>query len=176
VPFDTHASAEPVPAVTGACLMIGHALFDKLGGMSEEYVIADFEDSDLCLQVQEQGLKVYYTPEVELYHLERQSMRLVGNGNGRWRQSLTHYNMWKHSRRWGKLIPKIIENFAPAPDSEIRNRCPSTGDEGVESGLPVLAGSDRTDGFGQRAKSAPARRSKNRRPAGTEKRSGRDMA
>lgn len=114
VPFDAHSSAEPVPAVTGACLMIERTLFSGLGGMSEEYVIGDFEDSDLCLKVQERGLRVYYTPEVELYHLERQSMRLIGQGNLWWQQSLTLYNMWKHSRRWGELIPKIMGGFEQA--------------------------------------------------------------
>jgi GT2 family glycosyltransferase len=167
VQFDTHAGPEPVPAVTGACLMIGRALFDKLGGMSEEYVIGDFEDSDLCQRVQEQGLKVYYTPEVELYHLERQSMRLVCDGNARLRQSLMLYNMWKHSRRWGEFIPRIMENFARAPESEIMDPLLSIGGAGVDSGLSVLVTADRTDGGGRPAKPAPGRRSKNRRLAGT---------
>jgi GT2 family glycosyltransferase len=87
------------------------ALFRELGGMSEEYVIGDFEDSDLCLRAQEQGWNVYYTPEIELFHLERQSMQLIGEGEPGWRQSLTLYNMWKHSRRWGSLIPKVLDRL-----------------------------------------------------------------
>jgi GT2 family glycosyltransferase len=167
VPFDIHANAEPVPAVTGACLMIERALFDKLGGMSEDYVIADFEDSDLCLRVQEQGFKVYYTPEVELYHLERQSMQLIGHGDLWWRQSLALYNMWKHSRRWSGVIPEILERFVPALGFENLDDRPSVDDEGVDNGVSVLSGTDGTV--------APGRRSKNGPSAGVGKRSGQRM-
>jgi GT2 family glycosyltransferase len=167
VPFDIHANAEPVPAVTGACLMIERALFNQVGCMSEDYVIADFEDSDLCVRVQEQGFKVYYTPEVELYHLERQSMQLIGHGDVWWRQSLALYNMWKHSRRWSSVIPRILESFVPALSFERLDDRPSIGDEGVDEALSVVSGTDGT--------AAPGRRSKNGRSAGVGKRSGRGM-
>ena len=109
--FDPVHSYERVPAVTGACMMIERALYLQLGGLSEEYIIGDFEDSDLCLKAQEQGHSVYYTSEVELYHLERQSMQLLAQGHMGWRQSLTLYNMWKHTRRWGGAIPPLLESF-----------------------------------------------------------------
>jgi GT2 family glycosyltransferase len=111
VAFDPHRGPVAVPAVTAACLAVDRALFGELGGMSEDYVIGDFEDSDLCLRAQERGWNVYYTPEVELFHLERQSMRLIGEGEAGWRQSLTLYNMWKHSRRWGSLIPAVLDRL-----------------------------------------------------------------
>jgi GT2 family glycosyltransferase len=111
--FDPAGGARPVPAVTGACIMIDRPLFDDLGGLSEDYVIGDFEDSDLCLKAYEHGFRCYYTPEIELYHLERQSMRLIGQGDAGWRQSLTLYNMWLHSRRWGSLIPRILADLEP---------------------------------------------------------------
>jgi GT2 family glycosyltransferase len=113
VAFDAGGGPRQVPAVTGACMMVDRRLFRDLGGMSEHYVIGDFEDSDLCLKAYERGLLSYYTPEVELYHLERQSMRLIGHGHIGWRQSLTLYNMWKHSRRWGDLIPRVLAELAP---------------------------------------------------------------
>jgi GT2 family glycosyltransferase len=107
--FDPHRKAVAVPAVTAACLIVDRALFHELGGMSEDYVIGDFEDSDLCLRAQDRGWKVYYTPEIELFHLERQSMRLIDRNKAGWRQNLTLYNMWKHSRRWGSLIPVVLD-------------------------------------------------------------------
>jgi len=152
VPFDTHAVPEAVPAVTGACLLIDRKLFNMLGGMSEDYVIGDFEDSDLCLRVRQHGLKIYYTPDVELYHLERQSMRLIGHGSAWWRQSLTLYNMWKHTRRWGALIPQVLDEFVPRPPSEK-----------TENGLPVQPGPAPTVGTDQRLALTPQRRQKNRR-------------
>jgi GT2 family glycosyltransferase/capsular polysaccharide biosynthesis protein len=111
--FDPHDRTEAVAAVTGACLMIDRALYTEIGGLDEGYVIGDFEDSDLCLKVHDRGLKVYYTPEIELYHLERQSMRRIGHGGDDWRQSLTLLNMWKHSQRWGALIPQICALYDP---------------------------------------------------------------
>jgi GT2 family glycosyltransferase len=104
--FDRAPGATRVPAVTGACLMIDRDLFAKLGGLGEEYVIGDFEDSDLCLKAYEAGHLTYYTPEVELYHLERQSVKLLGQAD--WRQTLTLYNMWKHTQKWGALIPSVL--------------------------------------------------------------------
>jgi O-antigen biosynthesis protein len=109
--LDVHRGPVAVPAVTGACLLVDRVLFRELGGMSEDYVIADFEDSDFCLRAQEQGWKVYYTPKTELFHLERQSMQLIAEGEAGWRQSLTLYNMWKHSRRWRSLIPQVLDRF-----------------------------------------------------------------
>jgi GT2 family glycosyltransferase len=107
--FDPHRAAVRVPAVTGACLMIEQALFHRLGGWSEQYVLGDFEDSDLCLRAHQQGWKVYYTPEVELYHLERQS---AAAGEEIWRQNLNFHNMLKHSRNWGAVIPTIVDQIA----------------------------------------------------------------
>jgi hypothetical protein len=46
-------------------------------------------------------------------------MRLIGQGHVGWRQSLTLYNMWQQSRRWGELIPRMLAEIEPpaiAPD------------------------------------------------------------
>jgi GT2 family glycosyltransferase len=107
VAFDRSRGAVRVPAVTGACLMIERALLAQLGGWPEEYVVGDFEDSDLCLKAYRAGRHVYYTPEVELYHLERQSVKLSGEAD--WRYARTLYNEWKHTQNWGDLIPKVLE-------------------------------------------------------------------
>jgi len=108
--FDPCRAAARVPAVTGACLMIERALFCELGGWPEEYVLADFEDSDLCLRAYQHGWNVYYTPKVELYHLERQSS--AASGEAAWRQNLTFHNMRRQSRAWGAVIPTILDLLA----------------------------------------------------------------
>jgi O-antigen biosynthesis protein len=122
VTFDPHRGPAAVPAVTGACLLVDRDLFRELGGMSEDYVIADFEDSDFCLRAQEQGWRVYYTPKTELFHLERQSMQLIAEGEAGWRQSVTLYNMWKHSRRWAPLIPQVLDRLGHDDSPSIRRR------------------------------------------------------
>ena len=88
-------------SITGACMLMRRALAEQLGGFDEAYIIGDFEDSDLCLRLDELGLACAVDPEVHLFHLERKSQ--AGSGVG-WRMNLTLYNAWQHERRWGKTI------------------------------------------------------------------------
>ncbi|HEV2302086.1 MAG TPA: glycosyltransferase, partial [Stellaceae bacterium] len=119
--FDPHQEPARVAAVTGACLLIDRALYLRLGGLSEEYVLGDFEDSDLCLKAYEEGWATWYTPEVELYHLERQSIRQTGDADERHR--LVLYNMWKHARKWRAVIPRVLDGKSPAePEGRARRR------------------------------------------------------
>lgn len=91
-----------VDAVTAACALIEASLYRELGGFSEDYIIGDFEDSDLCLRARSAGRPSYVALDVELYHLERQSQNRTGDGA--WRVNLTVYNCWLHNSRWAKLI------------------------------------------------------------------------
>jgi GT2 family glycosyltransferase len=56
-------------AVTGACMMTRHELWDKVGGFSEDFPL-NYNDVDYCLKVREQGCRTVYVPEAELYHYE----------------------------------------------------------------------------------------------------------
>ncbi|CAD5915773.1 UDP-N-acetylglucosamine--peptide N-acetylglucosaminyltransferase 110 kDa subunit [Planktothrix agardhii] len=98
-----------VPAVTGACLMIKKDLYQQIGGYTTEYIIGDFEDSDLCFKCSELGYESWYFAEVELYHLERQSMVLNNDFSGTlsWR-----YNAWLHHRKWQSHIEIIMKNIS----------------------------------------------------------------
>ncbi len=95
-----------VPAVTGACLMIDRNLFEQVDGLSTDYVIGDFEDSDLCLKCDSLGYESWYFADATLYHLERQSVPLnsVYNGSLAWQ-----LNGRLHSRRWGEQIEKLMD-------------------------------------------------------------------
>jgi GT2 family glycosyltransferase len=94
-----------VAAVTAACVLIEAALYRQVGGFSEDYIIGDFEDSDLCLRATLAGRRHYVALDVELYHLERQSQGRVGDAE--WRTNITVYNCWLHNRRWTDLIERI---------------------------------------------------------------------
>ena len=65
-----------MPAVTGACLMVERALYERSGGLPDDYVQGGYEDSDLCLRLIEAGRRNWYMADVELYHLEAQSYRI----------------------------------------------------------------------------------------------------
>ena len=95
-----------VPTVTGACLMISKELYDRVGGLTTDYIIGDFEDSDLCLKCRELGYESWYFADATLYHLERQSVPLntVYNGSLAWQ-----LNACLHHQRWGKQIAQLMK-------------------------------------------------------------------
>lgn len=59
-------------AVTGACMFIKKNIYDKLGGFDESY-LNGWEDIDLCFKIRNDGLKILYSGETSLYHLESQT-------------------------------------------------------------------------------------------------------
>jgi len=91
-----------LPAITGACLAITRDNFERIGGWDTGYLIGDFEDSDLCLKLRDQGFRIGYLPSVELTHLERQSFRLLGEGQ--FRTSVVLFNAFRHQSRWNHLL------------------------------------------------------------------------
>jgi hypothetical protein len=62
--------AHEVAAVTGACLGITKALWDRLGGLDEEHLAVAYNDIDLCLRAREAGLTVVLSPHAVLHHHE----------------------------------------------------------------------------------------------------------
>ena len=94
--------SRPVPAVTGACLMVDKALFHQVNGFDQNYIQGDFEDIDLCMRLSAAGHENWYDPEIALYHLEGVSYPLA--------MRLRHaaYNRWLHSRKWSTVIQKLI--------------------------------------------------------------------
>ena len=113
-----HASLDPlsvlsdVPAVTGACMALRRADLDAIGGWDESYLIGDFEDSDLCLKLRERGASVAYCPGVTLVHLERQSMRSLGDGG--FRTKVVIHNAVRHQTRWAMELPELSRRM-PTP-------------------------------------------------------------
>ncbi|WP_051231041.1 glycosyltransferase [Kaistia adipata] len=103
-------AARLVPAVTGACLVMMRDTFRDVGGFSEDYVIGDYEDSDICLKIRSVGQEIAYEPSVALYHLERRSMRRNGDYM---RGIASRYNSWLHTRRWDADIAALMGEEAP---------------------------------------------------------------
>ncbi len=91
------AARRRVPGVTGAALLVRRALFERLGGVCEDYIIGDYEDSDLCLRIREAGGAILYVPEAELFHFERRSIQLHA---GYTRTHASLYNRLLHHARW----------------------------------------------------------------------------
>lgn len=107
-----------VDAVTAACAVIETSLYRELGGFSEDYIVGDFEDSDLCLRASLAGRRNYVALDVELYHLERQSQNRMGDAT--WRANLTLYNCWLHHSRWSDVIERTRDRNYSARQGEIK--------------------------------------------------------
>jgi GT2 family glycosyltransferase len=107
-----------VPAVTAAALMIDSGTYERLEGLSGNYVQGDYEDSDLCLRLLQNGYQNWYLPEAELYHLEGQSYPVE------LRKLTTRYNMWLQSHFWGRQLEALAASGEPPaePSSTLGSR------------------------------------------------------
>jgi GT2 family glycosyltransferase len=94
-----------VPAVTGAALLVQRDDYEAVGGVCEDYVIGDYEDSDLCLRLRESGAPILYVPEAELFHFERRSISLH---QGYTRTTASLYNRLLHHQRWDADIAALM--------------------------------------------------------------------
>jgi GT2 family glycosyltransferase len=87
-------------------MMLERELFFDLDGFDSQYLIGDFEDSDLCLRVYQQGKKNYLLNDIELCHIERQSQNI--DTVDQWKQNLTLYNGWLYTRRWQAELELLL--------------------------------------------------------------------
>lgn len=61
--------------VTGSVLLIDRADYDSIGGWSKDYWMY-VEDADLCKKAHDRGMRVAYTPDVEVVHAHGGSSRI----------------------------------------------------------------------------------------------------
>jgi len=110
----------PVPAVTGACLLMERARFLALGGFDEGYRNG-FEDLDLCCRVRQGGGIVWYAAESTLYHFESASA-------GRYSADEANYRRFR--ARWADWLatdPLAQETIHAASGPVRLNRTYATG-------------------------------------------------
>ncbi len=89
--------AQDVSAVTGACLMVKKSLFDKIGGLGEDFAIS-LNDVDFCIRLRQKGLLNVFTPFAELYHYESASRGsdMSGDNAERYNKESEYFrNKWK---------------------------------------------------------------------------------
>jgi GT2 family glycosyltransferase len=103
-----------VPAVTGALMALSSALYQTLGGFDAAYERGDFEDADLCLRAQQIGAEVWVQVTSGLYHLERQSVRAMGDNH--LRETITYLNCLTFNARWDAHLSEraLARSDAPA--------------------------------------------------------------
>ena len=101
--------ARNVPGVTGACLVTLRETYERVDGYTEDYVIGDYEDSDLCLKIRRLGLEIAYEPAACLYHFERRS---ISRSQDYMRGVASQYNSWLHTERWEDDIAALMPAYS----------------------------------------------------------------
>ncbi|WP_027997691.1 glycosyltransferase family 2 protein [Sinorhizobium arboris] len=105
--------ARSVPGITGACLVTRRDTYELVDGYTEDYVIGDYEDSDLCLKIRRCGYDIVYEPSACLYHFERRSIR---RSEDYMRGVASQYNSWLHTERWNDDIGELMKADLGDPD------------------------------------------------------------
>jgi GT2 family glycosyltransferase len=100
--------ARRVPAVTGAALAVRRDAFRAVGGFCTDYVLGDFEDSDLCLALRAAGHEIGYVPSAVLVHHERQS---IAAHPGHADTLAAAHNRRLHATRWSGAITALMRRF-----------------------------------------------------------------
>jgi GT2 family glycosyltransferase len=97
-PYDPrYCYTRQVDYLSGACIMLPRHLWNDIGGFSEIYAPAYFEDTDLAFKVRDKGLKVVYAPSSQIVHYEGLSNGVsVATGVKRYQE----INRPKFKARW----------------------------------------------------------------------------
>jgi len=98
-----------VSAVTGACLLTRKSIFEAVGGFDEGFVLA-FNDVDLCLQILQQGYRIVWTPDAELYHYESKTRgpEDTDEKQARFRREYELFHL-----KWGDFLKKGDPYYNP---------------------------------------------------------------
>ncbi|WP_201861477.1 glycosyltransferase family 2 protein [Microvirga soli] len=113
-----------VPAVTGALMALSSDLYGTLGGFDAAYERGDFEDADLCLRAQQSGAEIWVHVAPGLYHLERQSIRAMGDAH--LREAVTYLNCLTFNARWDAHLSEPSATHIRVPASQAAGRRPIT--------------------------------------------------
>jgi len=98
-----------VSAVTAACMMVRRDVYEGVGGLEEDLVVA-FNDVDFCLKIRDKGYLIVYTPYAKLYHYESLSRGYEDNPEKQARFA----SEVKHIRKgWGDVIDKGDPYYNP---------------------------------------------------------------
>jgi len=65
LPVETHQ----VDCVSGACIGMPKAMYEELGGFDEQFFL-HFEDIDLCKRIWQAGYKLWFYPQVRVFHVK----------------------------------------------------------------------------------------------------------
>ena len=105
----SHDENREVDWLSGCCLMVPRAVFEKVNGFDEQYFLFN-EDIDLCRTISQSGYKVMYFPSAEItHHVNTSNSKVPVAIIIKRHQGMKHY-YGKHYEK--NPLAKIIVNFA----------------------------------------------------------------
>lgn len=97
-------------AVTGACMMVSKELYDAVGGLDEQFVVA-YNDIDFCLKVRELGKRNLFTPFAELYHYESKSRGYDSQDESKVKRLQKESDLF--AKKWSKYLEGCDPYYNP---------------------------------------------------------------
>lgn len=97
-------------AVTAACLLTDKTVWERVEGMDEEYLVANFEDVDFNLKVREAGYRVVYEPAARVIHYWAKTVSSKGDAL----DSPAHHFQHNFDRLQRKWFEKLARGMAEA--------------------------------------------------------------
>lgn len=88
--------------LSGAALMLPRKVWDEVGGLSDEFAPAYFEDTDLAFKVRDKGYTTWFVPSSVVYHFEG-----LSNGTDVTSTGLKRFqeiNRPKFQRKWAQAF------------------------------------------------------------------------
>ncbi len=99
----------PVDYCSGASLLVPTELFKQLGGFSQDFIPAYYEDTDLCFAIRELGYQVLYQPQSNVIHYEGITS---GTDLSTGIKQYQVINQTKFREKWSKVLTKHLDNDA----------------------------------------------------------------
>ena len=116
-----------VRTISGGCLAVSRAAFDRIGGWNEDYWMYG-EDMELCARARRRGVEVLYFPDIPIVHFMEASARLLPERVAEARASARHrfkrarYGRIAHGLdRW---VTARLRSLLPARDDPWRSAVP----------------------------------------------------
>lgn len=99
-------NAWPVPFVSGACIAVRKAIFEKIRGFDPRFFM-NFEDYEICQRLQNYG-PIHYLPWLQMIHEEGSTQRTDWGRFifSRIEAHRTYINIAYHGTRW--LLARLI--------------------------------------------------------------------
>ncbi|MEW6133627.1 MAG: glycosyltransferase [Pseudomonadota bacterium] len=136
-PFDPQWNyVRQVDYLSGAALAVPRAVWDEVGGLSDEFAPAYYEDTDLAFKVRAAGYRTFYCPHAEVIHFEGMSHgRDTSTGfkkyqainapkfREKWADAYQNNGrvgaeLWRNKERGVRFRALVIDYAIPQPDKD----------------------------------------------------------